>query len=115
MTRVIGIIVVIFFIIMLNLRDFDNLLNRGASAYIQYYSGMLASNILLLALAMLIGIEDVAVILFICVIYIIIYTLIYFKVKKIKKEREKRQMEKIRQNNYGKKIVIIKQGEKEEE
>ncbi len=93
MTRVIGIIVVIFFIVMLNLLDFDNLLNRGESAYIQRFSGMLVSHALLIALAMIIGIEDVAVILFICVIYIIIYTLIFFKIKRIKEERKEREQE----------------------
>lgn len=96
--KVIGLLVIIFLIIVFNLHDFDNLLNKGVNDYIQRYSGMLNTCVALVIIPSLIFPVRYEVgkwiILSLEVVYIAIYTWIYFKIKKIKEEREKDEEDK---------------------
>ena len=78
--------IILFVIIVLNVKDFINLLNDGTDRYIQRYSGMLGT---LVGLTHFIFKFDLIKIEFLIYgIYITIYTFLYFKIKKIKEERK---------------------------
>lgn len=86
--KVIGFIIVLIVIILINLYDFDRLLNGGTSDYIQRYSGMLITLCLLFFFVIIFDIKQIESIIILYVSYIAVYTLLYFKIIKIKKERE---------------------------
>ena len=90
--RLVIFIIIIFLIVVFNLADFDNLLNKGEDKYIQRYSGMLNSCFLLMIIPTLVlGLKFEVGVWILCileVVYITIYTRIYFKIRKIKEERK---------------------------
>lgn len=72
--------------IMLNLKDFINLLNDRTDRYIQRYSGMLSSLVGLMYLVLKYDLRKIEFLIY--GIYIAIYTLLYFKIKKIREGRK---------------------------
>lgn len=77
--KVVGSIIILFLMIVLNVKDFINLLNDRTDRYIQNYSGMLCS---LVGLTYFVFKFDLRKIEFLVYgIYIAIYTLLYFKIK----------------------------------
>ncbi len=96
LVRVICFIISLFLVIVFTLADFDNLLNKGEDKYIQRYSGMLNSCILLMIIPPLVfGLMGEVGVWITCtleVVYITIYTWIYFKIRKIKEERKNNEI-----------------------
>ncbi len=90
-------LIVLIFIFVANAHDFDNLLNHGEDDYIQRYPGVLYTSAILMTIPMLVfdlRVEEGLITLIILeVVYITIYTLAYFRIKKIKEEKRK--------NKYG--------------
>ncbi len=84
--RVISFIIILFLMIMLNLKDFINLLNDRTDRYIQRYSGMLSSLVGLMYLVLKYDLRKIEFLIY--GIYIAIYTLLYFKIKKIREGRK---------------------------
>lgn len=82
--KVISFIILVFLIIVCNVHDFANLY-QGSNRYIQRPSGMLGTTLFLMAIPMVVfglkGTVMLWVIIILEVIYITIYTLIYFKIK----------------------------------
>ena len=77
---------ILFLMIMLNLKDFINLLNDRTDRYIQRYSGMLSSLASLMYLVLKYDLRKIEFLIY--GIYIAIYTLLYFKIKKIREGRK---------------------------
>lgn len=84
--RVISFIIILFLMIMLNLKDFINLLNDRTDRYIQRYSGMLSSLTGLIYLVLKYDLRKIEFLIY--GIYIAIYTLLYFNIKKIREGRK---------------------------
>ena len=84
--KVIGSVIILFLMIVLNVKDFINLLNNGTNRYIQRYSGMLCTLVGLVGFVYKFNLRKIEFLVY--GIYIAIYTLIYFKIKKIKEERK---------------------------
>lgn len=78
--RVISFIIILFLMIMLNLKDFINLLNDRTDRYIQRYSGMLSSLVGLMYFVLKYDLRKIEFLIY--GIYIAIYTLLYFNIKK---------------------------------
>ena len=78
--RVISFIIILFLVIMLNLKDFINLLNDRTDRYIQRYSGMLSSLVGLMYFVLKYDLRKIEFLIY--GIYIAIYTLLYFNIKK---------------------------------
>lgn len=99
--RIIFFFIVLIFIFVANAYDFDNLLNHGVNDYIQRYSGLLATVVLLMTIPMLVfdlrAEEGLIILIILEAMYITIYTLAYFRIRKKKKEEDKIQYE--RKNN----------------
>ncbi len=93
MGKLVIFLVILFLVIVFSLYDFDNLLNKGEDRYIQRYSGMLNSCCCVMMIPPyafgLTGDVGVFIIIICEVVYITIYTCIYFKIRKIKEERNK--------------------------
>lgn len=93
MGKLVIFLVILFLVIVFSLYDFDNLLNKGEDRYIQRYSGILSSCFCVMMIPpFAFGLTgDVGGFLTIIleVVYITIYTCIYFKIRKIKEERNK--------------------------
>lgn len=89
--RIIFFIIILFLIIVFSLYDFDNLLNKGEDRYIQRYSSMLSSCFCVMTIPPfvfdLMGEVGVYLIIILEMVYITIYTWIYFKIRKIKEKR----------------------------
>lgn len=83
--KVIGFIIILFLIIILNVKDFINLLNDRTDRYIQRYSGMLSSLVGLMYYVLKYDLRKIEFLVY--GIYIIIYTFLYFKIKKLKNEK----------------------------
>ena len=98
--RLILFIIILFFILVLNAKDFIEL-NKGVSSYIQAHSGFL-DTILILMIVPPLGFDlklkdgGVWVILILEAIYISIYTFFYFKIRKKKEEERNKIYEAIR-------------------
>lgn len=90
--RLVIFLIILFLIIVFNLYDFDNLLNKGEDRYVQRYSGMLGSCFCVMTIPPLVfglkGEVGIWLIVILEVVYITIYTWIYFKIRKIKEEKE---------------------------
>ena len=99
--RIIFFFIVLIFIFAANAYDFDNLLNHGVNDYIQRYSGLLATVVLLMTIPMLVfdlrAEEGLIILIILEAMYITIYTLAYFRIRKKKKEEDKIHYE--RKNN----------------
>lgn len=86
--KVIVFVVVLFLIIVFNLFDFDRLLNGGTDDYIQVESGLLKTLCWLFVFVIIFDIKRVSLVIILYGSYIAIYTLLYLKIKKFKKEKE---------------------------
>ncbi len=91
--RIIYFFIVLIFIFMANAHDFDNLVNHGVNDYIQRYPGVLYTSVVLTTVPMLgfdLRVEEGLITLIILeVVYITIYTVAYFRIRKRKKEEER--------------------------
>ena len=94
--KVIGSMIILFLMIVQNVKDFINLLNNGTNRYIQRYSGMLCSLVGLMYFVYKFDLRKIEFMVY--GIYIAIYTLLYFKIKKIKEERKNKRREERRNN-----------------
>lgn len=99
--RIIFFLIILVYIFVVNAHDFDNLLNHGVNDYIQRYPGVLYTSCVLIAVPMLVfdlrGSGMYIAIIILEAVYITIYTLAYFRIRKKKKEEDKIQYE--RKNN----------------
>ena len=79
--KIIGFIIILFLIIVFNVNDFIDIYNFGHTK--TNTPGLLITLILLVIYyCVILDTTRIEPLIIICVIYIIIYTLIYFKIKK---------------------------------
>lgn len=87
--KIIGTVIILIIIILANVKDFVRLIKGATDEYIQANSGMLYSLIALLWFVFDVDKKYIFITIFIVYgIYLTIYTLIFFEIKKYKKERE---------------------------
>lgn len=90
----VGNIIVLILIILANVKDFIRLYKDATDEYIQANSGMLYSLVGLLWFVMELDKKYLFLSIFILyAVYITIYTVIYFKIKKYKENRNKEENE----------------------
>lgn len=99
--KIIYFIIVLIFILTTTAKDFVWSL-QGVSGYIQRFPGVLYSCVALMTVPMLVfdlkGTAMLWCIIILEVNYITIYTLIYFKIKKIKEEERNKRINKIEED-----------------
>ncbi len=92
MVKVISTIIVVFLFIVFNLKDFDNVLNHGEDEFIQREnsggSAVIATFLFIMFLLELYGVLNLASLFITYIIYFIAYTVIFFKLKKIRDDKE---------------------------
>ena len=94
MGKIIGTVIILIIIILANIKDFVYLLKGYTNEYIQSKSGMLYSLVALCWFILDIDkSQAIMTILIIYGIYITVYTIIFFEIKKYKEEREKEKDE----------------------
>ena len=90
--KIIGFIIVFSFIILFNIKDFNNLLNEKCEEYIQPRkmggSGVFITLMLIGLLLVILDIKKTELLFVFWAAYLIIYTLIFFKIKNIIKRRK---------------------------
>ena len=92
MGKIICFIVVFILIIIFNIKDFNNLLNEKCDDYVQPRklggSGVFVSLMLIGLLLVIVEAKKTELLFILWVVYIFIYTLIFFKIKNIIKRRK---------------------------
>ena len=92
MGKIIGFIVVVIFIILFNIKDFNNLLNEKCEGYVQPIklggSGVFVSIMLIGLLLVIVEATKPELLFILWGVYIFIYSFIYFKIKNIIKRRK---------------------------
>lgn len=92
--KIISSIIVLTIITLANIKDFARLIKGATDEYVQANSGMLYSLVALLWFVLGLDRKNIFVaIILIYGIYLTIYTLIFFEIKKYKKERDKEEDE----------------------